>query len=75
MYKAIVYFTDLQDDHRVYEVGDVYPRDGYTPSDARIASLASENNLQGKPLIEEVIVGERAEEGARKRGRRKKNAD
>lgn len=79
MYKTIVYFTDLQDMNHVYKVGDVYPREGITVPDSRIASLASENNLQGKPLIEEVEeVVESAEElteAPKKRGRRKKNVD
>lgn len=45
-------FTDLQDGNHVYNVGDVYPREGYTPSDKRIAELASDKNRQGVPLIE-----------------------
>lgn len=45
-------FTDLQDGNRVYNVGDVYPREGYTPSEERIAELASDKNKQGTPLIE-----------------------
>jgi hypothetical protein len=45
-------FTDLQDGNHVYNVGDVYPREGYTPSEERIAELASDKNRQGTPLIE-----------------------
>lgn len=52
MCKVIKKFTDLQDGNRVYNVGDVYPREGYTPSEERIAELASDKNRQGTPLIE-----------------------
>lgn len=52
MCKVIKKFTDLQDGNHVYNVGDVYPREGYTPSEERIAELASDKNRQGTPLIE-----------------------
>lgn len=60
-------FTDLQDGNHVYNVGDVYPRKGYTPSEERIAELASDKNRQGTPLIEvpasaEVDVDEAVKE-------------
>ena len=54
MYRVIKYFTDLQDDHHAYNVGDVFPRDGKKVTDARIAELASKANKQGVPLIEKV---------------------
>lgn len=54
MYKVIKLFTDLQDDDYVYEIGDSYPRDGLEPSKDRYKELASKENLQGVPLIEEV---------------------
>ena len=50
--RVIKKFTDLQDGNHVYNVGDVYPREGYTPSEERIAELASDKNKQGTPLIE-----------------------
>lgn len=75
MYKTIVYFTDLQDNGYVYNVGDTFPREGAYASRARIASLASDNNLQGKPLIEEVKEAETSAEATTKRVRRKKDAD
>ena len=67
MCKVIKKFTDLQDGNHVYNVGDVYPREGYTPSEERIAELASDKNRQGTPLIEvpasaEVDVDEAVEE-------------
>ena len=67
MYEVIKKFPDLQDGNHVYNVGDVYPREGYTPSEERIAELASDKNKQGVPLIEvpasaEVDADETVEE-------------
>lgn len=53
-YRATVYFTDLQDNNFEYHVGDEYPRHGYTPSESRIAELASTHNKRGRAVIEEV---------------------
>lgn len=47
-------FIDLQDNNHEYEIGDVYPREGYEPDEVRILTLASDKNLQGTPLIKEV---------------------
>lgn len=47
-------FIDLQDGNHDYEIGDVYPREGYEPDEMRIAELASDKNMQGTPLIKEV---------------------
>ena len=54
MYKVIESFTDLQDNNYVYYVGDTFPRNGVEVGAERIAELASDKNLQGVPLIEEV---------------------
>ena len=51
MYRTIVYFEDLQDDSHPYNVGDIYPREGFTPSDERIKELATDKNIRGIPLI------------------------
>lgn len=51
-YRVIGYFTDLQDGDRVYRPGDIYPRAGLKPSEARIEELSGKSNRQGKPLIE-----------------------
>ena len=59
MYKVVRAFTDLQDNLYSYDVGNVYPREGYKPSAERIAELCGSDNLQGKPLIE--LVEEKAE--------------
>lgn len=54
MYKAIVNFTDLQDNGRSYKAGDVYPREGYTPTNKRIAELSETANKLGKPVVEYI---------------------
>lgn len=54
MYKVIKYFTDLLDNGYPYSVGDIYPRQGMTATEERIAELAGSNNKQGQPLIELV---------------------
>jgi hypothetical protein len=54
MYRVIRYFTDLQDNDYAYNVGDVFPRQGMSVSDERFAELASANNRQKTPLIDEV---------------------
>lgn len=56
MYRVIKYFTDLQDDNRTYNVGDLFPHSdcGYPVTEQRLAELASKNNLQKTPLIRYV---------------------
>lgn len=54
MYRVIEYFTDLQDDDHEYRTGDIFPREGLKVSEARLAELASAENLRGIPLIELV---------------------
>ena len=54
MYKVIKSFTDLQDNGRPYNVGDVFPVYGNTVTDERLAELASTQNRRRIPLIEEV---------------------
>ncbi|MCI6896017.1 MAG: hypothetical protein MR833_04375 [Gemmiger formicilis] len=55
MYKVIKYFTDLQDNNYAYHVGDTFPHNGVEVGAERIAELSSDKNLQGVPLIEEVV--------------------
>ena len=55
MYKVIKYFTDLQDNNYAYYVGDTFPRNGVEVGSERVAELSSDKNLQGVPLIEEVV--------------------
>ena len=54
MYKVIKFFHDLQDNKHAYNVGDVYPREGVTPTEERIAELSGSDNKQGCPLIEKA---------------------
>ena len=51
MYKAIEYFTDLQDNGYAYNVGDTYPREGYEPTAERIEELSSGQNVRGRAVI------------------------
>ena len=55
MYKVIKSFTDLQDNNHAYYVGDTFPHNGVDVGSERIAELSSDKNLQGVPLIEEVV--------------------
>ena len=55
MYKVIKYFTDLQDNNYAYYVGDTFPHNGVEAGAERVAELSSDKNLQGVPLIEEVM--------------------
>lgn len=54
MYRVIKAFRDLKDNNRLYSVGDTFPHDGGDVDAERIAELASDKNLQGVPLIEEI---------------------
>lgn len=54
MYRAIHFFTDLQDNSYPYNVGDIFPRVGKEVSERRYAELSSKYNLRGKPMIEYV---------------------
>ncbi len=51
IYKVIHFFTDLQDNNYPYSVGDLYPRNGLSVSEARIRELSGKDNKRGKPLI------------------------
>lgn len=65
-YKVIEYFEDLQDNGRPYNVGDVFPVDGNTVTNERLAELASTQNRRRIPLIEEVV--EKPKRSRRKKG-------
>lgn len=62
MYKVIKFFHDLEDQkktksgivYHAYNVGDTYPREGFKPSNERIAELLGSENKQGEPLIEQT---------------------
>ena len=55
MYRVIKAFRDLKDNNHVYYVGDTFPHNGVEVGAERIAELSSDKNLQGVPLIEEVV--------------------
>lgn len=80
MYTVIKHFTDLQDGNYKYKEGDVYPREGYTPSDERIAELASRSNRQRAILIQanetvETSAVEEPEEKPKRKSRKKKTEE
>lgn len=54
MYRVIKYFTDLQDNNREYNVGDIYPHNNRKVSASRIKELSTNKNKRGVPLIEKV---------------------
>ena len=54
MFKVIKDFQDMQDGMWRYKVGDEFPRKGFTVLPSRLKELASKDNRQGCPLIEEI---------------------
>ena len=54
MYRVIHKFYDLKDNNHAYSVGDTSPHNGGEVDAERLSELASDKNLQGVPLIEEV---------------------
>ena len=55
MYRVVHKFYDLKDNNHVYSVGDTFPHNGVEVDAERVAELSSDKNLQGVPLIEEVV--------------------
>lgn len=51
MYKALKYFEDLQDNRHPYNEGDIFPREGLTVTEERLAELSSEKNKRKEALI------------------------
>lgn len=82
-YRAIIYFTDLQDSNYAYQPGDVFPRNGYAVSKERLAELSTSKNRRGRAVIELVEepkaepeeIKEETEKPKPKRTRKKKDAD
>lgn len=73
MHKAIVSFTDLQDNNYKYQVGDIFPHKGMKVSAERIEELSTDKNRRHIPVIAEVVEEEKAEQkSAPKKGGRKK---
>ena len=77
IYKVIKFFTDLQDDNRAYNVGDIFPHENasYPVSEKRIAELASGENLQGVPLIQLVEEAVKTEPKKPAKKKAKKTAE
>ena len=74
-YKVLRFFEDLQDENYYYETGSIYPRDGLTPSQERINELASAENKQGIPLIEEIKTTEQIKTNGKRKVRGRVNAE
>ena len=54
MYKVIRLFADLEDDNRIYKIGDIFPHEGLEVTAERYKELESGLNKHGKPLIVKV---------------------
>ena len=54
MYNVLLTFADFHDDKFIYHSGENYPREGYTPEQARIDELSGSENAFGKPIIAEI---------------------
>lgn len=81
MYRALIDFSDMQDDSYFYKAGDNFPRKGFEAGQERIKELLSTDNKLGKPVIEEIKVEKPKEEPepekpkATPKKRARKNAD
>ena len=54
MFKVLITFADLHDDKYIYHAGEDYPREGYTPEEARISELSGYDNAFKAPIITEI---------------------
>lgn len=54
MYRVISPFRDLKNNEHHYDVGDIYPVEGYKPTKARIKELAEGKNPLNRVFIEEI---------------------
>ena len=54
-YKVLVSFSDDKDSFSVYIAGrDIYPREGYKPSEKRVEYLLGDENNFKRPVIEPI---------------------
>lgn len=60
-YRVIERFKDLQDNDRIYEVGEIYQG---SKSKKRIAELSGDENKIGKALIEKIDEVQTSDEKA-----------
>lgn len=71
-YKVIRTFKDLADNKHLYRVGDTYPRDGVSPTKARIDELLTANNKRNQPMISKIVEkSENSQEEKPKKTRKK----
>lgn len=54
MYQVVSKFKEQKHDGHVYEVGDIYPKEGAKATKARLEELSTTKNKYNKPFIEEV---------------------
>lgn len=66
-YKVVTSFFDKEDNKRLYEVGQTYPRTGFKPSDERIKLLSTVKNEQKTIFIKEAVKRNKSE--AKKNGK------
>lgn len=60
-YTVLEYFKDISDNCHEYSSGDIYPRDGLTVSEDRLAELSSDRNRRKRPVIAAVAEPKQAE--------------
>jgi hypothetical protein len=72
MYRAIEKFADLEDDKYIYDIGMIYPRKGYDPSEERVKELSGSENAVGKPVIEFFADPESKQEDSKPKKDKKK---
>lgn len=57
-YRVIERFADSQDENRIYEAGDEFPRKGLSVTDERLKELSGSRNKAGRPFIKEISIKE-----------------
>lgn len=72
MYRAIEKFADLEDDKYIYDIGMIYPRKGYDPSEERVKELTGSENAVRKPVIEFFADPEPKQEDSKPKKDKKK---
>lgn len=73
MFRVLSDFADLQDSNHVYRIGDVYPHDGYTPTEERVEELSTDKNRLHIPLIK-IVEEPKAEEQTKQEKPKRKRA-